>query len=95
MIVSENRPDVKKAWALAVGSFRLSPLSAFSIVEMVCRNVKRWRGGDHLKRWVGSALSVAEKKFRRVRGYQQIPQLLEALTAQLSKKGVAKVAGAA
>ena len=62
--------------------------SAFSIVEMICRNVKRWRGGDHLERWVGSALLVAEKKFRRVRGYQQIPQLLRALTAPLSKKGV-------
>ena len=69
--------------------------SAFSIVEMICRNVKRWRGGDHLERWVGSALLVAEKKFRRVRGYQQIPQLLGALTAPLSKKGVASVAGAA
>ena len=37
--------------------------SAFSIVEMICRNVKRWRGGDHLERWVGSALLVAEKSF--------------------------------
>ena len=60
--------------------------SAFSIVEMICRNVKRWRGGDHLERWVGSALLVAEKKFRRVRGYQQIPQLLGALTAPTFKE---------
>src|SRR6202050_5656535 len=28
--------------------------SAFSIVETVCRNVKRWRAGDHIERWVGS-----------------------------------------
>jgi len=26
--------------------------SAFSIVETVCRNVKRWRTGDHIERWV-------------------------------------------
>ena len=28
--------------------------SAFSIVETVCRKVKRWRGGDHVERRVGS-----------------------------------------
>ena len=69
--------------------------SAFSIVEMICRNVKRWRGGDHLEHWVGFGPVDAEKKFRRVRGYQQIPQLLGAFTAQLSKKGLASFAGAA
>jgi len=28
--------------------------SAFSIVETVCRNVKRWRPCDQIERWVGS-----------------------------------------
>ena len=28
--------------------------SAFSIVEQVCKNVKRWHGGDQRERWVGS-----------------------------------------
>jgi hypothetical protein len=35
------------------------------------------------ERWVGSGLLVAEKQFRRVHGYKQIPMLigqLEALT---------------
>ena len=45
--------------------------SAFSIVEQVCRNVKRWHGGDHRERWVGSGLLLAEKQFRRVQGYKQ------------------------
>ena len=53
--------------------------SAFSIVETVCRNVKRWHGGDQRERWVGSRLLVAEKQFRRARGYQQIPALLKVL----------------
>jgi hypothetical protein len=39
--------------------------SAFSIVETVCRNVKRWRNGDQIERWVGSGLLVAEQQFRR------------------------------
>lgn len=53
--------------------------SAFSIVEQVCRNVKRWYGGDQRERWVGSGLLVAEKQFRRVMGYKQIPALIREL----------------
>jgi transposase-like protein len=55
--------------------------SAFSIVERVCRNVKRWHGGDQRERWVGSGLLVAEKQFRRVTGYKQIPALIRELEA--------------
>src|SRR5262249_49918324 len=40
--------------------------SAFSIVRVVCRNVKRWRPGNQIERWVGSGLVVAEKQFRRI-----------------------------
>jgi hypothetical protein len=53
--------------------------SAFSIVETVRRNVKRWHGGDQRERWVGSGLLVAEKQFRRIGGYKQIPILLRVL----------------
>jgi putative transposase len=53
--------------------------SAFSVVERVCSNVKRWHGGDQRERWVGSGLLVAEKQFRRVRGHKQIPLLLRVL----------------
>ena len=53
--------------------------SAFSIVEKVCRNVKRWHGGDQRERWVGSGLWSREKQFRRVRGYKQIPGLIREL----------------
>src|SRR5271163_4899219 len=63
--------------------------SAFSIVEQVCKNVKRWHGGDQRERWVGSGLLVAEKQFRRVRGYKQIPTLLRVLeTLKPSRKEV-------
>ena len=60
--------------------------SAFSIVEQVCRNVKRWHDGDQRERWVGSGLLVAEKQFRRVQGYKQIPILIrevESLTPNI------------
>jgi transposase-like protein len=60
--------------------------SAFSIVEQVCRNVKRWHDGDQRERWVGSGLLVAEKQFRRVQGYKQIPMLIKELEATTSTK---------
>ena len=65
--------------------------SAFSIVEGVCRNVKRWHGGDQRERWVGSGLLVAQKQFRRITGYKQIPALIRELeTPAPSKKAVVK-----
>jgi putative transposase len=60
--------------------------SAFSIVERVCCNVKRWHGGDQRERWVRSGLLVAEKQFRRIQGYRQIPILLRELEALASSK---------
>jgi hypothetical protein len=30
--------------------------------------VKRWRAGDHIERWVGSGLLVAERQFRKPDG---------------------------
>ncbi|RPJ50858.1 MAG: hypothetical protein EHJ95_06340 [Methanobacteriota archaeon] len=64
--------------------------SAFSIVETVCRNVKRWRDGDQIERWVGSGLLVAERQFRKVIGYRQIPMLLSSMANAVSKKAIAK-----
>jgi putative transposase len=65
--------------------------SAFSIVEKVCKNVKRWHGGDQRERWVGSGLLVAENQFRRITGYKLIPILMEELkTLSPSKPAVVK-----
>ena len=69
--------------------------SAFSIVETVCHNVKRWRDGDHIERWVGSGLLVAERQFRKVIGHRQIPLLLASMATAVSKKPIAKGAAAA
>src|SRR5260370_34900252 len=55
--------------------------SAFSIVEQVCKNVKRWHGGDQRERWGGSGLLVAEKQFRRIQGHKHSPVLIKQLEA--------------
>src|SRR6266853_2998527 len=43
------------------------------------RNVKRWREGDQPLRWTATGLLKAEKKFRRIKGYQEILLLKERL----------------
>jgi len=53
--------------------------SCLSTVERVARNVKRWREGDQPLRWTATGLLEAEKKFRRIKGYQEILVLKERL----------------
>lgn len=69
--------------------------SASSIVETVCRNVKRWRTGDQIERWVGSGLLVAERQFRKVIGHRHIQLLLSSMANAVSKKPIAKEAAVA
>jgi putative transposase len=64
-------------------TFRLSAgiriESGLSTVQRVARNVKRWREGDQPLRWTATGLLEAEKKFRRIKGYQEILLLKERL----------------
>lgn len=53
--------------------------SCFSIMRTITDRVKRWRKGDMIQRWAVAAILRAEKKFRRVNGYQGIPKLLVSL----------------
>jgi transposase-like protein len=48
-------------------------------VATFIRNVKRWRDGSMIERWVRTAVFDASRKFRRVRGYAAIPALAAAL----------------
>ncbi len=59
-------------------------------IRRVTRNVKRWRGGSMVLRWVVTALMEAEKKFRRVKGYREMPQLLAALDATVDVEALDK-----
>jgi putative transposase len=54
--------------------------SMISIARTTTRNVKRWRDeGDMRRRWCAAGLLEAERKFRRLRGHGQMPDLVEAL----------------
>ena len=59
--------------------------STFSLVETVCRNVKRWRGGDQYLRWVGSGLVWAESRWNRIHAYRELPILVKELELAVVK----------
>jgi transposase-like protein len=48
-------------------------------IRRVSRNVKRWRGTDMIRRWVSVGLFQAAKRFRRIKGYREMPKLVAAL----------------
>ena len=53
------------------------------------RNVKRWRNGTMVVRWVSAAIVEAEKTFRRVHGWRDITRLVSALAVLEAKEEAA------
>jgi putative transposase len=53
--------------------------SMISIARTTNRNVTRWRDGHMVLRWTAAGMLNAERSFRRIKGYKQMPQLVEAL----------------
>lgn len=93
--LEEGMEDTLTVHRLRVGSkLRLTvastnPIeSAFSVVETICRNVKRWHGGDQYLRWISSALLYAESRFNRVQGYREIPFLVKETELAILKTSV-------
>ena len=54
----------------------------------VKRNVKRWRGGTMVLRWVAAGVLEAAKGFRRVKGCQDMLALVAALRARDARLGL-------
>ena len=50
-------------------------------VAQFAHNVRRWRDGAMIVRWVATAVRDAEGQFRRLRGYKDMPRLIAALDA--------------
>ena len=68
--------------ALAIHLVTTNPIeSAFSCVRKLTGRVKRWRGGLMRHRWCATGLLDVEKRFRRIKGFSSMPQLLKALDA--------------
>jgi len=44
-------------------------------IRQLTRRVKRWKGGQMIERWVGTALQEANTRFRRVKGHAGMKKL--------------------
>ena len=62
--------------------------SLLSRTRHVKRNVKRWRGGQMMLRWVAAGVLEAVKGFRRVKGCADMPRLVTALRARDQRLGI-------
>ena len=62
--------------------------SLLSRTRHVTRNVKRWRGGTMVLRWVAAGVLEATKGFRRIKGCKDMPQLVAALRARDAQLGL-------
>jgi putative transposase len=62
--------------------------SAFKTVRDVSRNVKRWQNGQQVLRWSAAGLLEAETRFRRIKGYRQLPLLTQALKQEIGSEKV-------
>ncbi len=49
------------------------------LVGHFVRNVRRWRDGGMLVRWIATGLQDAQRRFRRIRGCGEMPALIRAL----------------
>jgi putative transposase len=65
--------------------------SLISRTRHVKRNVKRWRGGQMVVRWVAAGVLEAVKGFRRLKGHKAMPQLVAALRARDQQLGIADI----
>jgi putative transposase len=50
-------------------------------IRQVTRNVKRWRDASMALRWTAAGMMEANKGFRRLKAYKQLPKLRDALLA--------------
>ena len=55
-----------------------------SVARDTTRNVKRWRDGTMIKRWCAAGLLNAERSFRRLKGYKQMPALVGAIERHIN-----------
>jgi hypothetical protein len=56
------------------------------------RNVKRWNSSRQKNRWIATALLKAEKGFRRLSGYADLPHLTAALNAEHQRRTLDRIA---
>lgn len=76
-------------------------LNSTNIIESVndrvrtyCRNVKRWKSGEQILRWMAASYLEAEKGFHRINGYRELPILKEGMRKKLFQQSSTNVQSA-
>ena len=83
----EGLDDLLTVKALGLGGSQLERiLSTTNLIENLIGGVrelsgrvKRWKGGKMILRWSAAGALEAERRFRRIRGYQEMGKLIAAL----------------
>jgi transposase-like protein len=93
--IREGLEETLTLQALGIGGALYRTLRSTNPIENLngsvahyTRNVKRWRGGQMILRWVGAAVVEAGKRFRKIRGHRDLLRLVQALETHELKKGV-------
>ena len=61
----------------------------FSRVKSHTRNVKNWRSEDMVERWAVAGLLRAERGFRRIKAYRDLPSFIASLRGKVDAVEVA------
>lgn len=61
----------------------------FALVRAHSRNVKNWKNENMVERWAATGLLKAEKAFRRIKAYQDLPFLVASLRGHVDQQGIA------
>lgn len=64
--------------------------SMFSMVRDAEGNIRRYRNSRMMQRWLASVLLYSEKRFRRVKGYASIPEVIKTIEAIDKKENIGR-----
>ena len=58
--------------------------SMISVARRTTGRVTRWKDGSMKKRWVAAGMLEAERSFRRIKGYRDMPVFVDALRREVN-----------
>ena len=68
-----------------LGEMRETTQALNAMVERRCANVDHWKTSNQKHRWMAAALLDIEPRLRRIRGYQHLRKLRQALKHELNR----------
>jgi transposase-like protein len=60
--------------------------SMMSVIRRTTNRVTKWKDTQMIRRWVGAGMLEAERGFRRIKGYKDMPVLVAAVHREVAKR---------